>query len=95
MGRFARVIDGALRRRQKRLEAARRAQEEARRAAIPLYEKVMPILREAESDLERAEIKVDYEPPLHFARAEDSSTWSFSSSRNRESGPRSIGLPTT
>jgi len=71
MGRFARVIDGALRRRQKRLEAARKAQEEARRAAIPLYEKVMPILREAESDLERADIKVDYEPPLHFARAED------------------------
>jgi hypothetical protein len=71
MGRFAPTIDRALRRRQKRLEAAKRAQEDARRAAIPLYEKVMPLLREAELDLERAEIKVDYEPSLHFARDED------------------------
>jgi hypothetical protein len=71
MGRFSRVVDRALKRRQERLEAARKAQEDARRAAIPLYEKVMPLLQEAESDLERAEIKVDYEPPLHFARAED------------------------
>ena len=71
MGRFARIIDRALKRRQKRLEAIKRAQEAAKRAAIPLYEKVTPLLREAESDLERAEIKVDYEPSLSFARAED------------------------
>ncbi len=53
------------------LEAIKRAQEAAKRAAIPLYEKVTPLLREAESDLERAEIKIDYEPSLSFARAED------------------------
>ena len=53
------------------MEAIKRAQEAAQRAAIPLYEKVMPLLREAESDLERAEIKIDYEPSLSFARAED------------------------
>jgi hypothetical protein len=54
----------------------RGAEEDAKRAILPFYNKVMPILNEAKSDLDRAateepRIEINYHPNADFRRDPD------------------------
>jgi hypothetical protein len=71
VGRFSQTIQAVLDKQRAKDEKQSEAREAARKAVLPLYEKVMPVLNDAKAELGTLKIEVDFDPRLEFDKDAD------------------------